>query len=432
MNKFEKLVYDLVRDNPRLKKRIRNLYQDIFDFLPSQKKQSSYEIISRDGFFFGFHDHTPFSYDNTKLLANRPKFDLKIPSTSDELDIGYFDGEDFKDFHKVGSTSTWTWHLGCKLQWKGNSNNIIFNDHIDGNNISRQINLDSGNEKIYPGSIGSVSPDGSYGVGYSFARVQDCMPGYGYIHAVDEDDLEDLTPYNSGIYKIDFNSGNKKHLISIGELAEIKPTKSMKNAKHFFTHTQVSPDSSRFMFLHRWINPYGNIDRRFSRLVVCDLNGNIQDIFRTSEMVSHITWQDSNHVVAYCRLPEFDNQYGLFKVGDEESTQVLGIGQFGGDGHPSFDSTKRWMVTDTYPNRRRVQDLILYDINKKKKFTIAKLPMPKKYQSPSSKLHWTCDLHPRWDRNSQFLCFDSTFNGKRSLCTIDLGFDIKNNSVKGL
>lgn len=432
MNNFEKLVYNFVRDNPSLKKYIRNFYQDIFDYLPSPKKQSSYEIISRDGYFFGFHDHTPFSYDNTKLLANKFKFDLKMPTTKDQLDIGFFDGNAFRNFHKVGSTSTWSWHLGCKLQWVGSSNEIIFNDHIDDCNISRKINLDSGNEEIFPASISSVSPNGNFGVGYSFARVQECMPGYGYIQKVDEYDLDELTPNNSGIYIIDFNNGHKKNLISIAELAQITPSKSMKNAKHFLTHAQVSPDSSRFMFLHRWIDPDGNKDRRFSRLVVCDLNGNVLDIFKTSEMVSHITWQDSDHVVAYCRLPKYDNQYGLFKVGDEHFTKVLGMGEFRSDGHPSFDSTKRWMVTDTYPNRRRIQDLILFDINEKKKYGIAKLPMPKKYQSPSSKFHWACDLHPRWDRNSRFLCFDSTYNGTRSLCTIDLGQDIVNNTIKSL
>jgi hypothetical protein len=432
MNILEKTIYNLVRENPALKNTIRNFYQSIFDAIPVSKSRSSYEIVDRKGFFFGFHDNSPFSYDNKKLLANKANFDLKMPKKDDALDIGYFDGEDFKNFNKVASSRSWSWHLGCKLQWVGKSNYLVFNDHIDGSNMARCINIDNGHEKILPSSLGSVSPDGRWGIGYSFARVQKCMPGYGYIQDTDEAEIDSLIPTNSGIYKIDMDSGIKKNILNISDLAEFNTTPSMKDAKHFFTHTQISPDSKRFMFLHRWIHPNKNIDKRFSRLVVCDINGSILDILNTLEMVSHIGWQDSNHIIAYCRLPDQDNQYGLFKIGDPDATEVVGKGILTSDGHPSFDSTKRWIITDTYPNRRRVQTLILYDVLDKKKYDIAKLFMPKDYQSPSSDFHWACDLHPRWDKHSRFLCFDSTFNGHRSLCTIDLGEDIKNNDIKNI
>ena len=56
--------------------------------------------------------------------------------------------------------------------------------------MARCINIDNGHEKILPSSLGSVSPDGRWGIGYSFARVQKCMPGYGYIQDIEGDKLQ--------------------------------------------------------------------------------------------------------------------------------------------------------------------------------------------------------------------------------------------------
>ena len=60
MNKIERLVYNLVRSNPILKNKVRNLYQRSFDLLSSPKPLSAYPITERRGYFFGFHDHSPF------------------------------------------------------------------------------------------------------------------------------------------------------------------------------------------------------------------------------------------------------------------------------------------------------------------------------------------------------------------------------------
>ena len=432
MNKIEKLVYNTVRGNPGLKKIVRNLYQQAFDLLPVPKAKSGYPIVEREGFFFGFHDHSPFSADNTKLLANSASFDLRMPSKGDRLKIGFFSGNNFKTFTEIGDTRAWNWHMGCKLQWLGNFNQVVFNDHIDGENVARTIDVVTGQESIFPGAISSVSPDGSWGIGYSFSRVEICMPGYGYIHDVCEVDLDSYKPESTGLYSIDFTSGSKKLLITIAQLAGVNPSVSMNGAKHFFTHAQISPDSQRFMFLHRWIHPDVDIDKRFSRLVVCTLDGTILDIFNTNEMVSHIGWRGPEQIIAYCRVPVFDDQYVLFTVGKPEVTKILGGNCFSSDGHPSFDKSGRWMVTDSYPDRRRVQTLALYDAQKEVRLDIAQLPMPKEFQSPSSSQHWACDLHPRWDRQSRFLCFDATFSGRRSLCTIDLGDGLKTESLNYL
>lgn len=71
MNKLESTIYNLVRKNPALKQFVRNMYQGIFDLLPRKKEYFASPYQYREGFFFGFHDVTPFSFDETKLLANQ-------------------------------------------------------------------------------------------------------------------------------------------------------------------------------------------------------------------------------------------------------------------------------------------------------------------------------------------------------------------------
>lgn len=428
MNKIEKFVYDILKHNPKMKRFVRNQYQRIFDILPTPKPVSAYKITAREGYFFGFHDHTPFSGDNKKLLAHKYHIPLRMPEPGETVEIGYFDGENYEEYHPVTETKAWSWHLGAKLQWRGTSNQVVFNDHYQGKNIGRVVDLESKEEMQHAGPIGSVSPNGRWAVGYSFFRVQKCMPGYGYPYPVEDPEEDRLVPASHGIHRIDLESGEKQLLFSIADIAKIEPTKNMQGAQHFFSHTVFSPDSERFVFLHRWI--VGSVYKRFSRMVSSDINGENIFIFPTIDMVSHIGWHDAKHVLAYCRVPKFDDQYVLFEDQSKDRYEIIGQEVFNSDGHPSFDPSGRWIVTDTYPDRRRVQNLIIYDNKDGIRYDVAKLPMPKRFQSKTPFVHTSCDLHPRWDRRGRFICFDATYTGTRSLCTIDLRNDLETGEVR--
>ncbi len=430
MNKIEKFVYDILKHNPKLKLAIRNQYQRIFDLLPTPLPVSAYEISARQGYFFGFHDHTPFSGDNKKLLAHRYNIPLRIPQLGENIEIGYFDGDNFQEFHPITFSKAWSWHLGAKLQWRGSSNQVVFNDHENDKNISRIVDIETKEDIRMPEEIGSVSPDGQWAVGYSFSRVEKCMPGYGYPYTVNDPEKDVAIPERHGIHRINLDNRDTQLLFSISDIAKMEPNQNMQGAYHFFSHIVFSPDSKRFIFLHRWI--VNSVYNRYSRMVSSDINGKDIYIFPTINMVSHIGWQDDNHVIAYSRVPKYDDQYVVFQDQAKEIYQIIGEDVFNSDGHPSFDPTKRWIVTDTYPDRRRIQNLIVYDTKEEKRYDIAKLPMPKCFQSKTPFAHWTCDLHPRWDREGRYICFDSTYTGTRSLCTIDLGSDLNKNTIEYL
>jgi hypothetical protein len=430
MNRIERFFYNRLRRSPGLKSAIRNAYQAVFDLVPAQSAESLYRMRVRESFFFGFHDHTPFSPDNSKLLANRFTIPLRMPEPDDRLEIGYFDGQDHTEYHALASTAAWTWHMGCKSQWQGPNERIVFNDYDRGRYIARIIEIDGPYETCIPSAIGSVSPDGRFAVGYSFNRVEKLMPGYGYQFDTDEGSVNHPHPSDSGVYVIELDSGVKRPLLSIDDLAHLEPSQEMKGAKHFVTHTVFGPDSRRFIFLHRWVK--NDVRKRWSRLVCCDINGTTPIIFPSDGFVSHIGWRSENQVIAYCRIPNFDDQYVLFNASVPSEYEIIGYGSFACDGHPSFDRTGRWMVTDTYPDRRRRQRVILYDTAKQIRYDIARVRMPPHFQSPSVFRHWSCDLHPRWDRSGRVICFDSAHRGERSLCTLYLDGDLIEGVIKSI
>lgn len=417
MNKTERFVYDAVKRNPDLKRLIRNVYQDVFSLIPVKKKISKYEILTREGFFYGFHDHTPFSVNNEMLLANRYLIPLRYPKADDPLEVGYFNGDNFKTWNSIGRTFAWNWHMGCKLQWRGKHRQLIYNDYKNKNFISRLYDVEDNSTVDIGYPIGSISPDGNWAVGYSFERVQRYMPGYGYLQKGTEKDIEKKVTDNSGIYTLNLQTGERKNILSISQIASIKPEPGSENAYHYFSHTVFCPNSKRFIFLHRWVTD--NVRNRKTRMFSCDLEGKDLYLFPTKEMVSHIGWRNEEEVIAYARLKDGRDTYVLFQDQKDDYT-LVGSHSFNSDGHPSFSPDGRWMITDTYPDKTRRSFLALYDIETEKRYNLAYLHSPSRYRTTKIRGHISCDLHPRWDRRGEFICFDSTFTGKRALCTIKL------------
>lgn len=421
MNFVERKIYDLVKANPRLKDGLKKGYQSLYDLIPSQPCVSDLDITVREGAFFGFHDKVPFSADDSKLLAMQyGAMPLRMPLDSDQLSIGYYDGADFDEYHEVTKTNSWNWHQGCQLQWCGLSNDrIVFNDFIDGGNVARILNVSSTEtELVAEQSIATVSPDGTVGIGYSFERVNVCMPGYGYSHGTCSG-LDHAAPSDDGLYRVSLIDGTSELVVTLAAVAQMSPDDSMVGARHYFSHAIISPNGNRLMFLHRWI--HGDVTKRWSRMLTCNLDGSELYIFPTTGMVSHMGWRDADHILAYSRDINNRDGYILFKDQDPDDWVRIGDNAYNSDGHPSYANDGRWIVTDTYPDRSRRSYVTLYDTIEKRRIDLAYLKHWKPFATPKPDRHWACDLHPRWNRKGDIVCFDSVYTGKRALCTISVG-----------
>jgi hypothetical protein len=418
VNALEKRVYDLVKRHPRVKHFLRDAYQSLCDLIPVRAAESAYPITARTGYFFGFHDKCPFSADNARLAAGHFDIPLRMPTREDPLQVGYFDGDNWETFHPIAETRSWNWHQGCQLQWRGARGEIVFNDFINGRSGARIVDVDTGADRAIGQGISTVSPDGRWAAGYTFGRVERCMPGYGYPGA-DGPGLDHPAPDDDGLYAVDLESGEATRVVTIAQVAAIEPEATMDGATHFVSHAIISPDGARVVFLHRWTR--GHVRRRWSRMYTCDRDGGNLFRFPTREMVSHLGWRDPNHVLAWCRLPDGTDSYVLFTDGDDATYERVGAGHFNSDGHPSYRPGGRWIVTDTYPDAFRRNTLIVFDTETGRRYDLARLKAPKRFATIDPYEHWQCDLHPRWDRSGRVVCFDSTFQGERALCTIDLG-----------
>ena len=411
MNKLEEFVYKRVKNNYILKDFLRNIYQGVYDLLPNYDSKFQNEPIVLEDCFFGFHDVKPFSISDDKLLSNKLTIPLRMPTKDDVLKVGYFSGENFTEWHLLDETRAWNYHKGCRLQWVDESH-VIYNSS-DGKTLYSNICSLTNNEKTqinWP--IDSVSTDGRWATSFSYGRLELQMPGYGYAIGDNETFADDYAPENTGLYLVDLQNNERKLLLSLKQLSEVKHEDDMTDKYHFVTHTEFSPDGRYIAFLHRWYK--GTFQR--TRLVVFDLQTNTINVSPTTGMVSHYVWNENNGIVAYCRTENVDSHV-YFQDPTMHEWKRCGYPKLNSDGHHHFIDEDTFVV-DTYPDKYRHMKLWKVNIKTDEVTLLADVKSMKQYVNPDDNHNWKCDLHPRISHDGKLACFDSTHTGKRSLCVM--------------
>jgi Tol biopolymer transport system component len=183
----------------------------------------------------------------------------------------------------------------------------------------------------------------------------------------------------------------------------------MIGAKHKVNHIMISPNGTKFMFMHRWLSKSG---KRYDRLLVSNYDGTELKIISDNEMVSHCCWQDEDTIIGFLRN---NNKDGFYKINlnrneiYELSAELNALG----DGHPTIINNK--MVFDTYPDRSRMKFLYVYDFDKNKMNVVAEF-----FESLNYYNETRCDLHPRFNKDNSVIYVDSVHSGKRKLFKIEL------------
>lgn len=415
MNKIEKIVYDILKKHPQAKLFVRDIYQNVMDLIPDKPNFTAKEIKVLEGYFWGFHDVSPISNDESHMLGCKLNIPLRMPQPGEPLTIGYWD-MNFKEFHPVDDSFAWGYHKGCRLQWLGNSNShFIFNTFHDNRLCSEICNINNDEKKYLSYPIDTVSWDGQYATSFSYQRLNTLMPGYGYDYE-DDSFLNENHPDNTGLYLIDINQNTRKKLFSLNYLAQLQPTANMKGARHFVTHTEFSKDNNYIAFLHRWI--HDDPEKRFSRLITCRLDGSDMSISPTTDMVSHYVWDQKWGILAYCRINGIDGHFLFNDASMKHWRHIAPV--LNSDGHQSFIPNSNSFITDTYPDGRRYSKMYRVGLDNDSVELIADLKSYKEFQSPNCYKNWACDLHPRVSPNGTYVTFDSVHTRVRSLCIMRL------------
>jgi len=371
-------------------------------------------------YFFGYYDKNEFNLNGRYLLGMATSNKKRKPTPRDQLSIGVIDLEDGNCWKTVGYTTAWCWQQGCMLQWS-NSNpesEIIYNirNSKKGRYEARIHNIKTGRTRTLGHPIYTLSPNGKYGVSNDFARVGHTRPGYGY-NGIADPNKRTKAPADSSIKYIDMKSGRARPLITVAQLAQTNACESLKTGVSWTNHILVSPDSRRIIFLHRWGTPKTGWETRM--YTISPAGKDLRYIMGPGLHASHFAWRDPDHIIVFNHQPPNGN-YLLIneKTG---RVRVLHKNTLKIDGHMTYSPAGNgWIVSDTYPNAERMQQLFLIHEKKGEKIIIDRLRQPKSFKG-----EFRCDLHPRWSRDGKKVAIDSLNDGTRRIYLYDVSEIVK-------
>ena len=371
-----------------------------------------------------YYDQMHFDPTDRWVVGNEVDFRGRSPLPEDEIHVGLIDTQDGDRWCEIGRTRAWNWQQGPMFQWiPGRTTyedaEVIWNDRDDQEKcfFAHVYKPSTGQYRTLPHAVYVLSPDGRYALFPDFARLNDTRPGYGYAGLPDPN-RDVLTPKDAGLWRMDVLTGETKLLFSFADIADLDAPKDgySRNAKHWFNHVLVAPDSRRFLFLHRWRGETEGGSWK-TRLITANIDGTDPFVLNPTGMTSHLVWQDPTHVIAFARQPSHGDRFYVFTDRTRES-HVVGNDIMKVDGHVSYlpHTGQKWILNDTYPNRQRMQKVFLFEMATEREVVLREFFLPKEFKG-----EWRVDLHPRASHSGRKILVDIVEGGKRQIAMLELG-----------
>ncbi len=364
--------------------------------------------------WFAYYDKLQFDPTGRYVLSNEVDFEHRSPRPDDTIRVGMVDLQDGDRWIELGQTRAWCWQQGCMLQWRpGSKTEVLWNDRQGDRFVCHIVDVTTGKRRTIPHAVYTVSPDGRWGVAPDFRRVNDMRPGYGYAGLPDPN-RETLAPDDSGIVRIDLNSGRSELVVSLADIARLPfPGGDISKAKHYFNHLLVSPDGSRFEFLHRWGFPNW---KGATRMLTAAADGSDVRVVDHSGRTSHFIWRDPEHILAWSWHASHGSAFYLFEDKTGGRVEIVGRGVMPRNGHCTYLPGNEWILNDTYPDGQRNQKPYLFHVASGRRVPLGAFHLPPEYRG-----EWRCDLHPRFSPDGRTVCIDSPHTGQgRQLHLIDI------------
>lgn len=411
----ERLIASMLSAFPGVKKKVKTVYSYLGYYLSKKnyKKKVNPEatvrgikrIATEEGeTFFGYYDKCP---ENGKGMVafHRTQWPTKnTPNAGEmiEIMVRLADGIEVK----AGESCSYTWQQGTRTQWL-NDDLLAFNVFENGGYKSCVYSVEQ--KKVV--KIFDRPLQDSFGTDYFLAinhrRLMSVSPDYGYrnLPLYSEQELADLE--HDGIWKVDYASGEEKLLVTLKDVAACEHEALFDESVHTVNHVMINKAGDKFIFIHRFYQG----KRKADRLLMYDGKG--LKVLVSEKMVSHCCWFDNDTVFGYLRYGGKDGFF-FIDVNSGKVTLCEELSNLGnGDGHPTCCGKK--IVVDTYPDRSRMQHLILFDMEKKTVTELMEAFHGLKYMYETR-----CDMHPRFTPDGSRVYFDSVYAGKRALCKINL------------
>lgn len=404
--------------------------------------------------WFGYYNYDAINYDCTKMLCNRAAFEARAITADDMIELGWYDLKK-GEWHSIGMTDSFNWQQGAMLQWlPGKENKVIYNFSANGHFKSRIYDIVSGEEKIIDYPIYCITPDGKKAISLNYERAYWCR-AYHYQSVVNPE-YDVRIAEDDGIFEVDLEENTIRRIVDIHDVMNIDHEVCFDEAKHWLEHIMISPDGSKFVFLHRFSLGIGYA----TRICLANIDGSSLQIIGDWHKYdwSHFGWKGNNEFVIFtvegtkltksmvtpmmsaakptnslksimvsvikrvlpARLramahkryyQHYVNKDGTFVLDGVYKCPALRI-----DGHPSFTEDERYMVTDSYPYEDGFRHLIVYNTETGKACVLAKF-YASLWGNPAS-----CDLHPKLCRNNNYVVVDTAYNGTHHMICLKINW----------
>ncbi|MCW8129482.1 MAG: hypothetical protein KIS92_03780 [Planctomycetota bacterium] len=367
--------------------------------------------------FFGYYDRNPWDATGRYMLALETEFIDRPPTAEDQATVCLVDTHDDDRLMPLAETYAWNWQMGCNMMWLPTApdREIVYNARENGRWVSVIRDVFSGKTRTLPRAVAHVSPDGHWAVSINYARIARERPGYGY-QGVADDWADQCAPDGDGVWLMDLRTGEHKLALSLAQCAAIKPLPTMAGVHHRIYDLRFSPNSERVNFIHRWRRAgQPAAGGHHTRWISMHREGRDVFVINDHDHVSHNCWYDDATLLSWARRSGRGDHYYLNKDRVDEEPAILGEHVFDQDGHCTYSPDKKWMLTDTYPDKEQFRHLMLYRVADGTRFNLGKFYARKEIGGEIRS-----DLHPRFSRDGKLVAIDSIHEGPRQMYVVDV------------
>jgi hypothetical protein len=352
--------------------------------------------------FFGYYGIPPWNKSGKRLICLESEFQDHLPSADEPASVGLVDPRTGA-FTKVGETRAWNLQQGAMMCWNplNPETEVILNDRRDGEVVAAILNVQTGSKRYLPRANNAVSHNGRYALCLTYGRLTRLRPVVGYV-GVKDPNPNIAHPANDGVFLMDLATGKYRLVVSIQEIYErlVPKHPELKERHMWFNHTVFNKDDTRFFFLARsWTD-----DRQLeSAMFTVNIDGSdLREVIPYGSGVSHFEWRNAREILATFRFGEGKEKKHVLFTDGLKDYRVIGTPLITSDGHCSFAPDEKWIATDQGNSAKREKLLVIYNVQTRVGTVLGSFPLRDYYTGDVR-----CDLHPRWNRTGDAICFDA-------------------------